>query len=577
MYSNFFGFKERPFKLLPDPTYLFLSKSHEEALAHLKYAVAHGDGFVEITGEVGTGKTTLCRVFLDRLSDNTEAAYIFNPRLDEVQLLKAINDELHIPSTADNAKELVDALNAFLMQKKADHKNVIVIIDEAQNLSVEVLEQLRLLSNLETTRSKLVQIILVGQPELAEMLDSHELRQLGQRVTLSCYLAPLSLKETAAYIEYRLQIALTRPGRLFSNGALKEIYRYASGIPRLINIICDRSLLIAYSRNRKRVSGNIVRMAIRELWSRGDHRRQFPLKRRTAVAAMMVAATAVVAVLLLPGIVHRETGVNSVTALPEPAPEIKAIPAAVVPLETQAEAESMEKEAVPVPAAAPMALKDYLAQAEPSKTRYSALSELLSLWAVESDIQPYLVSIKDDDTFFNLVSEQQGLDIHLIDGKPDLVRKLNLPAIFKFEGPDEKQPIYLTLEKIDGDQSIFRVQGMESDIVIPYEALVSQFKGSVYIAWKNHLGFEGTIPFNYPKGSVIMLKMLLRDMGYVQVELTPAYDSATQAVIKDIQQRNGVDADGFVGPLTKIVLYNEKGDFPAPRLVDYEPLLNDRS
>ena len=576
MYSNFFGFKERPFKLLPDPTYLFLSKSHEEALAHLNYAVAHGDGFVEITGEVGTGKTTLCRVFLDRLSDDTEAAYIFNPRLDEVQLLKAINDELHIPSTADNAKELVDALNAFLMQEKADNKNVIVIIDEAQNLSVGVLEQLRLLSNLETTRSKLIQIILVGQPELAEMLDSHELRQLGQRVTLSCYLAPLSYKETAAYIEHRLQIALTKPGRLFSKSALKEIYKYASGIPRRINIICDRSLLIAYSRNRKRVSGNIVRMAIHELWSRGDHRMQFSLKRRTLVGAMMVTA-AVVAVLLLPGIVHRETGVNSVTALPETVPEIKEIPAYIVPLETQTEAEPMEVESESVQAAAPVALKDYLEQAEPSKTRYSALSELLSLWAVESDIQPYLVSIKDDDTFFNLVSEQQGLNIHLIDGNPDLVRKLNLPAIFKFEGPDEKQPIYLTLEKIHGDQAIFRDKGLETNIVIPYEALVSRFKGSVYIAWKNHLGFEGTIPFNYPKGSVIMLKMLLRDMGYVQVELTPEYDRATQAVIKDIQQRNGVEADGFVGPLTKIVLYNEKGDFPAPRLVVYEPLLNDQS
>ena len=309
MYSNFFGFKERPFKLLPDPTYLFLSKSHEEALAHLKYAVEHGDGFVEITGEVGTGKTTLCRVFLDRLSDDTEAAYIFNPRLDEVQLLKAINDELHIASSGKNAKELVDALNAFLMQMKAANKNVIVIIDEAQNLSIDVLEQLRLLSNLETTRSKLIQIILVGQPELAEMLDSHELRQLGQRVTLSCYLAPLTFNETSAYIEHRLQIALTKPGRLFSKSALKEIYKYASGIPRLINIICDRSLLIAYSRNRKKISGNMVRMAIRELWSRGDHRKRFPLKRRTT-AAIMVAAAVVLAVLLLPGIVQRETGVG---------------------------------------------------------------------------------------------------------------------------------------------------------------------------------------------------------------------------------------------------------------------------
>ena len=224
MYSHFFGFVERPFNLVPDPTYLFLSKSHEEALAHLKYALQHGDGFVEIIGEVGTGKTTLCRVFLDRLLDETTAAYIFNPRLDEVQLLKAINDEFGIDSSADNTKALLDALNVFLMRQKAAGKNVIVIIDEAQNLSIQVLEQLRLLSNLETTRNKLLQIILVGQPELGEMLDSHELRQLGQRVTLSCYLTPLTFKETTAYIEHRVQIALTKPGRLFSKSALKEIY-----------------------------------------------------------------------------------------------------------------------------------------------------------------------------------------------------------------------------------------------------------------------------------------------------------------------------------------------------------------
>jgi len=183
---------------------------------------------------------------------------------------------------------------------------VILIIDEAQNLSIDVLEQLRLISNLETTRSKLIQIILVGQPELAETLDSHELRQLGQRVTLSCYLAPLTFKETSAYIEHRLQIALTRPGRLFSKKALKEIYKYASGIPRLINIICDRALLIAYSRNQKKISGNIVRMAIRELWSRGDLRKRFVLKIRT-VTAVTIAVVAVLAVFLLPGIVHWET------------------------------------------------------------------------------------------------------------------------------------------------------------------------------------------------------------------------------------------------------------------------------
>ena len=578
MYSNFFGFKERPFKLLPDPTYLFLSRGHEEALAHLKYAVAHGDGFVEITGEVGTGKTTLCRVFLDRLPDDTEAAYIFNPKLDEVQLLKAINDELHVTSSANNAKELVDALNSFLIKMKAAGKNVIVIIDEAQNLSIDVLEQLRLLSNLETTRSKLIQIILVGQPELAEMLDSHVLRQVGQRVTLSCYLAPLTFKETSAYIAHRLQIALTKPGHLFSKNALKEIYRYANGIPRLINIICDRSLLIAYSRNRKKVSGNVVRMAIRELWSRGDHRNQFSLKRHTALVAM-IASAAVLAVLLLPGVVQRDAGVvTPLTALPEPVPEIEDIPVVAVPLVThEAALEPLPTEPAPVPADTPVALRTYLEQADPSETRYSAMSELLSLWEVESDIQPYLVSIKDDSTFFNLVAKQQGLKLQTIDGNPDLVRKLNLPAIFKFESPDATQPIYLTLEKIQEDQAIFKAQTMETAVSIPYDALAAQFKGTIFMAWKNHLGFEGTIPFSYPKGSVIMLKMLLRDIGYDDVALTPEYDKGTQAIIKDIQQRNNITPDGFVGPLTKIVLYNERGDFPAPRLKDYEPLLNDHS
>ena len=170
MYKNFFGFKERPFQLLPNPVYLFLSRSHEEALAHLIYAMSQGDGFVEITGEVGTGKTTLCRAFLEKLNENTEAAYIFNPKLDSVQLLKTINDEFGISSEADNSKDLIDTLNAFLMGKKAEGKKAILVIDEAQNLDKDVLEQIRLLSNLETTTSKLLQIILVGQPELGEML-----------------------------------------------------------------------------------------------------------------------------------------------------------------------------------------------------------------------------------------------------------------------------------------------------------------------------------------------------------------------------------------------------------------------
>ena len=192
MYNSFYGFKERPFQLVPNPAYLYLSRSHEEAMAHMVYAISQGDGFVEITGEVGTGKTTLCRAVLENLDERTEAAYIFNPKLDSLQLLKAINDEFGVDSSGSSVKELIDTLNAFLMKKRMDGSKVVLIIDEAQNLNKDVLEQLRLLSNLETTTSKLIQIILVGQPELGEMLDSRELRQLGQRITLSCYLTPLS-------------------------------------------------------------------------------------------------------------------------------------------------------------------------------------------------------------------------------------------------------------------------------------------------------------------------------------------------------------------------------------------------
>lgn len=270
MYNQFFGFHERPFRLVPDPAYLFLSPRHEDALAHLKYAVSQGEGFVEITGEVGTGKTLLCRTFLEQLDDNVESAYIFNPRLSAPELIRAVNDEFGITPAGDGIKENIDALNAFLMGKKAQGKSVVLVIDEAQNLGRDVLEQVRLLSNLETTRSKLLQIILVGQPELSELLDSHELRQLGQRITLSCRLRPLTRKETGHYIRHRLQVASRKSADIFTRSAINRIYRYSGGIPRLINIACDRALLSAYGFNQHKVSAAIATAAIAELASRGE-------------------------------------------------------------------------------------------------------------------------------------------------------------------------------------------------------------------------------------------------------------------------------------------------------------------
>lgn len=273
MYEKFFGFKERPFQLVPNPAYLFLSKSHEDVLAHLTYAVSQGDGFVEITGEVGTGKTTLCRVFLGNLEEKAEAAYIFNPMLNAVGLLKTINEEFGIDSVSDNTKDLIDGLNLFLMEKKRQGKQVLLLIDEAQNLNKDVLEQLRLLSNLETDTSKLLQIILVGQPELRDTLDSYELRQLRQRITLSCHLRPLNLSETRDYIRHRIQIAAHKPGLKFTGGAFRSIYRYSKGIPRLINIVCDRTLLTAYGLDQRKITSRVTAAAIQEISTRGSLRR----------------------------------------------------------------------------------------------------------------------------------------------------------------------------------------------------------------------------------------------------------------------------------------------------------------
>ena len=335
MYKKFFGFKERPFQLVPNPEYLFLSRSHEEALAHLTYGGYEGDGFVEITGEVGTGKTTLCRVFLENLDSGTVAAYIFNPKLDALQLLKAITDEFGLDSSADNTKELIDTLNRFLIEKKRKGQKVIVIIDEAQNLSKSVLEQLRLLSNLETTTSKLLQIFLVGQPELAEMLDSAELRQLGQRISLSSHIVPLSSRETRDYIEHRIHVASAQtPLAKFTRAAIRRIYRFSGGIPRLINIACNRALLTAFGLGQHTVSARIADISIRELTARAGFGKGAPSSSPVIVLVIVILCLIVAAAALfrLKVIGPGSSGYSQPThrAMPSDSPQRKAAPPGTV-------------------------------------------------------------------------------------------------------------------------------------------------------------------------------------------------------------------------------------------------------
>jgi general secretion pathway protein A len=267
MYQDYFGFREPPFTLTPNPEFLFLSRCHQEAYAHLLYAIEARAGFIELSGEVGTGKTTLVRTLLTQLSSETyKSALIFNPTLSPLGLLQEINREFGLPFSTSESRELHQTLNEFLLRENGENRTVVLVIDEAQNLSRDVLEQVRLISNLETEREKLIQIVLVGQPELRVLLAREDLRQLSQRITVRYHLERMDEGDIHAYIRHRIRIAAEgREPVSFSNPAVKKICGYSKGLPRLINSVCDRALLLAYTKDAREISGAMVAAAISDL------------------------------------------------------------------------------------------------------------------------------------------------------------------------------------------------------------------------------------------------------------------------------------------------------------------------
>ena len=622
MYKNFFGFNERPFKLVPNPAYLFLSRSHEEALAHLTYAVIQGEGFMEITGEVGTGKTTLCRAFLEHLDNDTKAAYIFNPNLDSVELLKAINDEFGIPSDADNTKDLIDTLNSFLIEQNTQGKNTILLIDEAQNLTNEVLEQLRLLSNLETAKHKLLHIILVGQPELKEKLNSHELRQLRQRISLSCQLIPLSFKDVRNYIQHRINVASGKPGIQFADAAYRSIYNYSQGIPRLINIVCDRALLTAFGLDQKEITQKIVQASIKELTDGSDIYTNSFKKRKKAILFFSILSLILFMIIYYhPGLLRVNTIFNSPETkkldtlhsnnAKKPAPAVAAsdekkpvpavtttikkesVPAVTVseskkdaqavtafeskkpgPIVIASESKKIEVQKVKTlePVIEPLTeparnLGNLLKTMNRLSSRHMAIKVALNLWNIEPEIKPDLDTI-DDYNFFRLVSKENNLLIRRIKGNLNAIKKLNLPVILAVHLNKGIPPVYLALIKIDTQKVTLRGGKQDISIELSPVELESYWSGVAFIPWKNFLSLKGTIPIDSPKDSITTLKMLLRDIGFKEVEINPFYDDKTRQAVKEIQQKYGLHIDGTVGSTTKIALYNEKRVFKQPHIVN---------
>jgi general secretion pathway protein A len=332
---RFFGLKQEPFSLAPDPRYLYMSKRHREALAHLLYGVGGGGGFVLLSGEIGAGKTTVCRCFLEQIPKRCNVAYIFNPKLTVLELVKSINDEFHIPAPRvrgqATVKTYVDALNDFLLRTHAVGQNNVLIIDEAQQLSAEVLEQLRLLTNLETNERKLLQIVLIGQPELRTMLERPDLEQLAQRVIARFHLKALTAKETEHYIRHRLSVAGMTRAIPFDRRALQRIHEISRGVPRRINLLCDRVMLGAYAHGKYTIDHAMVEKAGREVFGRMPNStppERAPSVRGTGVGIVIGAGLAVAvlaAFALYSG--WRQGNAPTAVAVANPAPVAASAPA----------------------------------------------------------------------------------------------------------------------------------------------------------------------------------------------------------------------------------------------------------
>jgi general secretion pathway protein A len=609
MYKKFFGFKERPFNLVPDPAFLFLSKSHEEALAHLTYAIQQGDGFVEITGEVGTGKTTLCRVLLENLDDDTDVAYILNPKLDAIQLLKSINDEFHIESSADNTKDLIDTLNQFLIDKKAQGQTIILLIDEAQNLSMPVMEQIRLLSNLETTKSKLIQIILVGQPELEEMLNSHELRQLAQRITLSCHLRPLDLKETRDYILHRIGVAAKRQSVSFSKSAYRVIYRFSHGIPRLINVICDRALVVAFGLNQRQITGKVAIRAANELSFR-SHEKGWKINWFKPAAVLLGACCFALIVFFwmrtekkdLAELAHWESPLrshntfvnaerhnirNGITVFSEQAVDKKTIndlPSEVKTTSNEVlemndslpsvpSEEGAQKGFRPLDQAQRITITD-ASQIEQilgnltKQSRQAAIASVGGLWSSNFENNPALEWIEKDNDFFQLAARQNGFLVRNMNGGLEALAQLNLPAILAFLSQKGGDPKYLSLVQIENSRVVLR-NGDGPSLGISVGMLEKYWTGEAFILWRDFYHLSHTIlPYDSSE-SVAALKIAMRDIGYKHLQITSIYDADTEAAVREMQKRHGLYVDGIVGPSTKIVFYNEVPGLNIPHILKY--------
>lgn len=560
MYTSFFGLGEKPFAITPDPRYLYLSERHAEALAHLLYGINESGGFIQLTGEVGTGKTTVVRTLLSRVPQHADVAVILNPRVTPAEFLLTICEELGVSlkdGERGSVKEMIDALNRRLLATHAGGRRVIIIVDEAQNLEADVLEQVRLLTNLETATQKLLQIILIGQPELRELLDRNDLRQLAQRITGRYHLHPLSREETRGYIRHRLRVA-GASGEIFTPGALDEVYRISGGIPRVINVTCDRALLGAFTTETRRINAALVRRAAGEVYGR----------RFTPAWLLWSAGAAVVVLLGATGLflLRQSPGPEPVGVSPVAVPDnpgvrgSRSTPSAAqagkLPLAADASMPTSGSSAGVISRGPPIATMADILSADPAQTTTAAaFRRLLALWGkvLTSDKDPCAQAAVD------------GLACLSDRGSWGQLRALNRPAILDLND-DRGSTAHVVLTGLTDEYATLALGEKGQRVALP--DISRYWMGGYTLVWKPRSGKPRELSAGMRGEQVQWLR---RSLAAVRgdtsgVEPPNVYDKALVIAVQNFQREHRLTADGVAGLTTQVMLDTALAEPGSPLL-----------
>jgi general secretion pathway protein A len=585
MYCPFFGLQETPFSITPDPRFLFLSPSHQEALGHLLYGIEERKGFITVTGEVGTGKTLLCRALLERLGRHVRTALIFNAFLSEIELLRSINEDFGIPADGTTRKELIDHLNQYLIGEFSAGRNAVLIIDEAQNLAASVLEQIRMLSNLETERGKLLQIVLIGQPELRQQLAREELRQLNQRIALRYHLQPFTRQETDDYIKHRLVVAGSHGGVQFSRRALSAIYRLSEGIPRKINLLCDRAMLSAYVQESNRIERTHVRQAAIELEGRQNVPPYLfagvPSRHRLLVIPAIFLGLALtvgggtwlglhwgklLAFLVVISGDMTETAANSLrpSAGGEADPPHILVSSEVLgagedssgPLDhasVRLTSDSVSQEPFQSGQAVDVLARSIvgISGVSPSGLIGEVLLRTLLVELQRVFLQRGGASARPELTH---VASGFGLDVLPIRLDLNRLKQFRVACLIENVASPASEPALLIMRGISTDG----IELTDASGVIRRlgdAEFVKSWSGQVFLFHRRGLELRQVLSRGKHTPDVWTLQRRLADLGYLEREPTGVFEDETAEAVRRLQREHGIQVDGAAGPATKIVLY----------------------